>query len=317
MGFSDKSFFNRLMLLIFVILGGAILSSVSYLLIVFVKSGFDIEQFSILSAQSANSTEMILILQFLSSICFFILPPFILTYLYKEKPSIFLSFKKPQPVQIILAILSIVFAIPIINYLVIWNESIHLPAYMSEIEIWMRSSEQTAAKLTEQILSGTSWTDLIANLIIIAIMAGFGEELFFRGLLQKLVSDLFNNQSDEARAKRQKWTNHATIWIIAFIFSAIHFQFYGFFPRLLLGAWFGYLLLWTGSIWVPIIAHTANNALSTIFNFIEKREILIVNPESAGTNETEWYNIISLLLIICCVVMFKKIQNTTFANQTE
>ena len=216
-----------------------------------------------------------------------------------------------------LAILSIVFAIPIINYLVIWNESIHLPAYMSEIEIWMRSSEAAAAKLTEQLLSGTSWTDLITNLIIIAIMAGFGEELFFRGLLQKLVYDLFNNKNDEAKAKRQKWTNHTTIWIIAFIFSTIHFQFYGFFPRLLLGVWFGYLLLWTGSIWVPIIAHTTNNAMSTIFSFMENREIQIINPESAGTNETEWYNIISLLLIISCAIMFKKIRNTTFAKQTK
>lgn len=188
---------------------------------------------------------------------------------------------------------------------------------MSEIEIWMRSSEAAAAKLTEQLLSGTSWTDLVANLIIIAVMAGFGEELFFRGLLQKLVSDFFNNQSDDAKAKRKKWTNHATIWIIAFIFSAIHFQFYGFFPRFLLGAWFGYLLLWTESIWIPIIAHTTNNALSTIFSFAEKREHLFFNPESPGTNDTEWFSIISLLLIICCAVMFRKNQNTTFANLTK
>lgn len=188
---------------------------------------------------------------------------------------------------------------------------------MSEIEIWMRSSEEAAAKLTEQLLSGTSWTDLVANLIIIALMAGFGEELFFRGLLQKLVSDHFYNHSDETKAKRQKWTKHATIWIIAFIFSAIHFQFYGFIPRLLLGAWFGYLLLWTGSIWIPIIAHTTNNALSTIFSFAETRKLLLFNPETPGTNDTEWFSLISLLLIICCAAMFKKIQNTTFVDPNK
>ena len=54
------------------------------------------------------------------------------------------------------------------------------------------------------------------------------------------------------------------IWTAAILFSAFHLQFYGFFPRMLLGAYFGYLLYWSHSIWLPIFAHFINNAIAVI-----------------------------------------------------
>ncbi|HMR19324.1 MAG TPA: CPBP family intramembrane metalloprotease, partial [Sphingobacterium sp.] len=61
--------------------------------------------------------------------------------------------------------------------------------------------------------------------------------------------------------------HHLAIWITAVVFSAIHFQFYGFFPRLLLGAFFGYMMAWTQNIWVPVVAHFINNASVTLLAF--------------------------------------------------
>jgi len=307
-GFSDKSFFSRLILLLFVLVAGIILSSAIYMFIIFVQSGFDMDQFPELSTQVLQNTGMMRVLQMISSLCYFILPPFVLTYFYKENTSEYLSIKLPQPMQVFVAILSLVFAVPLINLLVTWNEGLHLPAFLNDVETWMRASENAAAKVTEKLLSGTAWTDLAANLVIIALMAGIGEELFFRGLLQRMVSDLFNGKKEVVSKNRLTWTNHATIWIIAFLFSAIHLQFYGFIPRLLLGAWFGYLLLWTGSIMVPIIAHFTNNALSTIFSFAENRGLLSVDPDIIGVNKTSWYSIISILLLACCIVLLKKSQ---------
>jgi membrane protease YdiL (CAAX protease family) len=106
------------------------------------------------------------------------------------------------------------------------------------------------------MLAGTSWKDLVASLFIVALVAGTGEEFFFRGLLQRILITGWTKQPENGSlASCPKGVIHAVIWIVAFLFSAIHLQFFGFFPRLLLGAWFGYLLWWTGSIWVPVAAH--------------------------------------------------------------
>jgi len=231
-----------------------------------------------------------------------------MTYLFRDNLQKYLSLNLPKPMQVVFAILSLVVAIPLINFLVNWNEGMHLPAFLNDIETWMRTSEDAAAKVTEKLLSGTAWIDLISNLVIIALMAGIGEELFFRGLLQRMFTDLIKGNKDVVSKKRLAWSKHAAIWVIAFIFSAIHLQFYGFIPRMLLGVWFGYLLLWTGSIWIPIIAHFTNNALSTIFSFAENRGLLSVNPDIIGVKETSWYCFISILLLACCVVFFKKSQ---------
>jgi hypothetical protein len=231
-----------------------------------------------------------------------------MTYLFRDNLQKYLSLNLPKPMQVVFAILSLVVAVPLINFLVNWNEGMHLPAFLNDIETWMRTSEDAAAKVTEKLLSGTAWIDLISNLVIIALMAGIGEELFFRGLLQSMFTDLIKGNKDVVSKKRLAWSKHAAIWVIAFIFSAIHLQFYGFIPRMLLGVWFGYLLLWTGSIWIPIIAHFTNNALSTIFSFAENRGLLSVNPDIIGVKETSWYCFISILLLACCVVFFKNNQ---------
>jgi membrane protease YdiL (CAAX protease family) len=41
-------------------------------------------------------------------------------------------------------------------------------------------------------------------------------------------------------------------------------QFYGFIPRMLLGAVFGYLVIYSGSIWAAVLAHFVNNSLAVL-----------------------------------------------------
>ena len=100
--------------------------------------------------------------------------------------------------------------------------------------------------------------DLIIMILIVGVLTGIGEEFVFRGVLQRLFLDKFRNP-------------HIAVWITAVIFSAVHFQFYGFVPRMLLGAFFGYLLVWSGNIWLPIIAHALNNSFSVAGAYIQQR----------------------------------------------
>jgi uncharacterized protein len=241
---------------------------------------------------------MIRVLQALTTIFFFIIPPFFLSYIYKEKNSNYLSLKKPSLKHAGLGIISLLVAVPLINLLVAWNESMHLPAFLSEVELWMRNAEDNASRITDLLLSGTTYIDLVSNLFIIAILAGIGEELFFRGLLQSLITGLLN--------KENRYVIHISIWIVAFLFSAIHLQFYGFIPRMLMGAWFGYLLLWSGSIWVPILAHATNNGLTTIFGFLENKGVVILETDIIGTGNTLWLSVLSVVLMTGIVLLFKK-----------
>ena len=140
---------------------------------------------------------------------------------------------------------------PTISLTGLLNQQMELPAFMEGIEHWMRAQEDEAERVTLLLLSEKGIGALFANLFVVALTAGITEELFFRGALQRILGRWSSNP-------------HLVIWITACIFSAFHIQFYGFLPRMLLGAYFGYLLYWSHNIWIPVFAHFTNNALAVI-----------------------------------------------------
>jgi len=172
--------------------------------------------------------------------------------------------------QILLAVAFIMLSLPFINGIAVWNEGLHLPSFLFPIESWMRQSEAEAMRMTEAFLIMDTPLDLLINLIIIAIIPAIGEELLFRGLIQKLFL---------------KWNGklHLSVWLTAFVFSAVHIQFLGFFPRLLLGAVLGYMLVWSGSLWLPIIAHFTNNAFAVLLTYFIRMDKINPSMENIGT----------------------------------
>ncbi|MCX6308829.1 MAG: CPBP family intramembrane metalloprotease, partial [Bacteroidia bacterium] len=108
---------------------------------------------------------------------------------------------------------------PLLNAVVAWNTGLHLPDALQGIESWMRASEESAKVVTDRLLAGTSAVDLILNLIIVAVLAGVGEELFFRGLLLHIITDVLKSKPSSAL---KPWVMHVSIWTIAILFSAIH-----------------------------------------------------------------------------------------------
>ncbi len=154
----------------------------------------------------------------------------------------------------LLAALALFFSQGFISLLGEWNSHLVLPQSLSGIEQWMKAGEQDATQTAKLVLQTHSYSILLLNLLILAILPGFCEELLFRGVIQNLLID---------STKRL----HLAIWITAFIFSFIHFQFYSFLPRFALGLLLGYLVVWTRSIWPSIVVHILNNALVVIFTF--------------------------------------------------
>jgi membrane protease YdiL (CAAX protease family) len=188
------------------------------------------------------------------------------------------------------ALLLMITCVPVVNLMLEWNSRLQLPEYLSTVEEWMRHSEQKAERITQAFIQVSAFSDLMINLLVIAFLPAVGEELFFRGLVQRLLSEWFRNA-------------HFAIWLTAALFSAIHLQFFGFLPRMMLGALFGYMLLWTQSIWLPVIAHFFNNAAFVIAGWYVFNNKTTFNPDRLGVEEGHglWLvfsAIFSLLLII-------------------
>ncbi|MFN0032433.1 MAG: type II CAAX prenyl endopeptidase Rce1 family protein [Flavobacteriales bacterium] len=116
---------------------------------------------------------------------------------------------------------------------------------------WAAPKEQAAEQLTEVMLTSSNGWDTGITIVSIALLPAVCEELLFRGVLQPLLAKAFRNI-------------HLAIWVSAALFSAIHMQFYGFLPRMLMGALLGYLVVWSGSLWTSMLAHAANNTLAIV-----------------------------------------------------
>ena len=240
--------------------------------------------------QDPSNPKSISVLKFyqtFQSIGVFIIPPFIVAWFLHDHPSIFLRYhKKPDFKSVLFVIAIICFSNPLINWLIEINSKLSLPEWMSSVEIWMRNSEDQATQITEAFLSTTSLTTLFTNIAMIGILPAVGEELLFRGIIQQLFKKKFGNA-------------HAAIWISAAIFSALHMQFLGFLPRLVLGAMFGYMLEWSGTLWLPVIAHFINNSTAVVAYYLMQKGLIGNGIDKTGTlSDGSFYLVIVSLIFL-------------------
>lgn len=251
--------------------------------------------------------------QALQSISVFLLPPFVVAYLWSARPLHYLHLQKPTCPSSLwgLVPLSMLIAAPGINLLAYLNGQMTLPAFLQPLEDLMKEMEQRAETLTLQFLQVRSVGALLVNLLVMALLPALGEELTFRGLLL----NAFSPRTDASDSARLMPSSHIAVWGVAILFSAVHFQFYGFLPRMLIGAYLGYLLVWTGSLWVPVLAHFTNNAFAVIASFIAFRyDMDTTQIESLGTEDTLWLGILSLFLTLILILFISK-RSTTLNSQ--
>ena len=203
---------------------------------------------------SIGSKPLLTISIVLQDLLVFIIPAFITARFITSKPLSFLKLNvTPHWRDILFVLLLLAISMPAMNYIVYLNEQLSLPDSLSAIEQWMRTTEDAAKAVTDSFLTGNTLLGLLGCVLLLGVLTGLSEEMLFRGALQGTLIESRNV--------------HFSIWLTAFVFSVLHFQFFGFVPRMLLGAIFGYLLVWTGSLWVPVIAHALNNSVVVISSY--------------------------------------------------
>ena len=242
--------------------------------------------------------------QLFQSMAMFLLPPLCMAYLWTQEPMKWLKMDKCQrPGVSLMAILIMLLALPAINLIGHINQQMVLPSFLEPLEQWLKMHEETAGQLTEQFLHVDTYGGLVINILLMALLPAVAEELSFRGVLM----NLFPAKGDKVP--------HVAIWCTAILFSAVHMQFYGFLPRMLMGALFGYVLVWTGNMWVPILMHFTNNAMAVLLYFVSMRmnwDMKMI--DAIGTNDTLWLGVVSLVITLVGIYAFRRSMTMSSAS---
>lgn len=230
------------------------------------------------------------IAQGLSSIFMFVVPPIVYYYVTRMKHQMHdLGFHKPaRPWWLLLLGIALMFiSLPVTNQLTRWNEAMSFGGVFEKLEEYLKMLEETAAATTEKMLNVDTIGGLLLNLLVIALIPAVGEELTFRGVLQQGLC--------------RKMNPHAAIILSAAIFSFIHFQFYGFLPRMFLGILLGYMFYITGSIWTSIAMHFVNNGTAVVVYYLNHRGIIEVDAEHFGEASGSWLVVISAVVTVALI----------------
>ena len=217
------------------------------------------------------------------SIMIFISPYFYVNKLSNYSIKIFPINSTP----VILVLLSTFFFMILNSGVIEWNKSINFPEFMNSFETWAFNKEKELEKITIFLVSFENNWEFLFGILSIALIPGICEEYLFRGVLQKNFYLISKNI-------------HIAVWLSAFFFSALHLQFYGFFPRMLLGVLFGYVYYWSGSIVYPMIAHIFNNFFSLTIFYFSQKGLLNENFEVSVNSSPK----IPMVLIIISAVLF-------------
>ena len=231
------------------------------------------------------------LIQIVGSIGTFIVPAFLFSYLFAGDLYSYYSFRRPVgTVPLLFTVLMMVSVIPFINYVAELNMRMELP--IEALDRILRTLEGEAEKMMVAFTATKSLWGLLVNLLMIGVIAAVGEELIFRGVLQRLMIGMVRNV-------------HLAIVITAILFSAFHFQFFSFLPRFVLGLVMGYLMYYGRSIWYPIVAHFVNNAMGVIYYYFSSKGSADDMLEEIGTSTLiPVAAVISLVLFLFFAVLW-------------
>lgn len=251
---------------------------------------------------SLGERDTLLVSSILQSIFAFIFPALCAGFFSGRKTLTFLGLiHSPSWKNIAGIIIVYLIGLPFLNQVIYWNENLVFPDSMAGLYEQLKQWEVMNERVSQILLNDKSVYGLISGILVIGVLTGFSEELFFRGALQTTLG--------ETGLKK-----NGSVWVAAIIFSFLHFQFFGFVPRLMLGALFGYYLLSTSSLWNSVIAHALNNSLVVITVWLAENGNQSIAFEMVGVNE-KGVPVIAIISGCLLVIFFKFFFNFFFKRQ--
>lgn len=193
--------------------------------------------------------------------------------------------------------LAVMLAFPVLPLITLNADTFALPEIMQETEAFLEQAEADAEKLIRALTLSENSPALPWQLFIFAVLPAICEELFFRGAMLHYF--------------RMRMGNHTAVWLTGLIFSLIHIQVFGFLPRLLMGVWLGYLVVWSGSLIPAVWAHFVFNGTSLVLN--------AATGDYASENLPLpiWVSLLSLLCLGFCIFLMKRLFHSPRNHEPE
>jgi len=162
---------------------------------------------------------------------------------------------------------------------------------LKALEDVLRAMEAQAQKATDTMLQMKTVWDMLFAVLVVGLLTAIAEEFLFRGCLQTTMI---------------RWTGnpHAAIWITAILFSAFHMEFFTFLPRVALGVFFGYFVMWSGSIWTSVWAHFLNNATQVVILYLYQQKRITLDPNDQHVFNYQSYAL-SVIIILILLFMYR------------
>ncbi|MEP7323127.1 MAG: type II CAAX endopeptidase family protein [Saprospiraceae bacterium] len=264
----------RLVVLLALILAGAFLGAV-LMAVLLISNGSTMADFLNNTAMTEAGPMLTRIILVLNHAPMFLLPAIAWALIYYKKQwATYLNLRfQPKWIYIIAGIAFLMVAYPLVAKFSEWNQRVDLPS-------WMDSMENQTAEILKKVLVMNTIGALLMNILVIGIIPGIGEELVFRGIIQKEFQAYVKNP-------------YIAILISSIIFSALHLQFEGFLPRVVLGMILGLIYYWTGNLWVNIVVHAFNNGLQVLLTYFNPA---MADQDLESSVPVKWYAIIISLV---------------------
>ncbi len=274
-------------------------------LAVIVIYGLDtLMQLAQLNLSNPDTINALWILQIISTTIPLFIAPVFFAYVIVKNPQ---NYLRPalnfSPMLIVLVFFIMFMSSPLIELLTNINQKMVLPSPFKSVQVWMREKEDTAQKLTTILLQMKTFGSMIKNVILVGLLTAIAEEFMFRGVIQTILTRWTKNQ-------------HTAVWITAVLFSSFHMEFFGFLPRMMLGALLGYLVVWSGSIWPAVWGHFINNGTAVVVTYLYQHKKIKVNPDEQHMFNYSAY-LFSLIIVLFLLFMYKKLATDKKQLQAE
>lgn len=219
-------------------------------------------------------------------------PALFFAFLVVKKPHTYLKYESHfSPALLLYVLLFMMFFMPIIDITSFWNQQLSLPAPFKGLDKWIHDTENQNAVIFKEIMNMRSGGDFVVTLFIVGFLPAISEEFLFRGCLQTIF-------------RRWGMSVHSAVWLTAFVFSFMHFEFLGFVPRMLLGGALGYLCAWSGSIWPSVCCHFLNNGFAVVVTYLYQRREIKVDPDSNTPMFSHYIVYLFCLLVSVSILIY-------------
>ena len=234
--------------------------------------------------------------QCIVSILSFVIPGLLFGYFSSPKALSYVGLQKSAALVLIVASVLLLFCIqPFIS----WLGQVNAHTKFGSLQKSFEEMEALNNRAFEVFLQMKTVSDLIVNLFIMALVPAIGEELFFRGALQKVC----------LRTSRTPWV---AILLSAAVFSLLHGTIFKLFPIFALGLLLGTVYHVTRNLWYTITIHFINNAFAVLSVYYGDQSKILKKLASDDISVSWYAGLLSLVIAVAITYFIKRKSDEIF-----